>query len=329
MFNVKNKGLTDKIHEKRKCKRSSCRVYSSNLRRINNEFSKKPFTMNLNWLGTDAKTILDKIKKLANVNQQRNFVSSALVGFDLLNDQKNKDIYNEYLKKLNKKKAEMQRSGEMTTKQKANFLSLSQIKKLKRLLGREVNLARLYTRENVSKKDFQKIQRYLLLALYLELPPTRNDYADVTIITEKRFKGLDKKNSQNYLVTARGGYKLYWRNYKTSRTYGEIVVFIPKYSKSLQRLLVKHVKYLRKHFPENDALLLNQKFGRLSRNALTKYLQRMFKQYFKKNISTTMLRQIFLTSKYDKKALQEQQDTSRLMGHSITTQIADYIKKKE
>ena len=69
VINVKNKGLTDKIHEKRKCKRSSCRVYSSNLRRINNEFSKKPFTMNLSWLGTDAKTILDKIKKLANIKK--------------------------------------------------------------------------------------------------------------------------------------------------------------------------------------------------------------------------------------------------------------------
>ena len=40
-----------------------------------------------------------------------------------------------------------------------------------------------------------------------------------------------------------------------------------------------------------------------------------------------MLRQIFLTNKYNKKALEEQQDTSRLMGHSMKTQIADYIKK--
>ena len=326
MFNVKNKGLTDKIMNKRKCKRSSCRVYSSNLRRINKEFSQKPFTITLDWLKKDAKTILDKIKRLGNINQQRNFMSAGLIGFDLLNDNDNRAIWNDYLKKLNKKKAEMQRSGEMTSKQKAKYIDWKEILKLKRLLGREVNLARLYTRENVTKKDFNKIQRYLLLMLLTELPPNRNDYADVTIISDKSFDKLDKKNSENYLVTARGGYKILWNRYKTASTYGKILVFIPKYSKSLQRLLVKHIKYLRKHFPENDALLLNQNFGRLSRNALTKYLQRMFKQYFKKNISTTALRQIFLTSKYNKKALEEQQDTSRLMGHSMKTQIADYVK---
>ena len=326
---VVNKGLTDRIQEKRKCKRSSCRVYASNLRRINKEFSGKPFTINLSWLHADAKRILEKIKKLANVNQQRNFVSSALVGFDLLKDAENKEIFNQYLKKLNAKKAEMQRSGEMTSKQKAKYIDWKEILKLRRLLGREVNLARLYSRADVTRKDFLKIQRYLLLSLLTELPPTRNDYADVQIISEKDFNKLSKKNSDNFLVTARGGYKLYWRRYKTARTYGQILVFIPKHSKSLQRLLVKHIKYLRKHFPQNTALLLNQKFGKLSRNALTKYLQRMFKQYFKKSISTTMLRQIFLTSKYNKKELEEQQETSRLMGHSMKTQIADYIKKTD
>ncbi len=326
MFNVKNVGLTDKIMNKRKCKRSSCRVYSSNLRRMNKEFSKKPFTITLEWLKKDAKTILEKIKRLGNINQQRNFMSAGLIGFDVLNDTENRAIWNEYLKKLNKKKAEMQRSGDMTSKQKAKYIDWKEILKLKRLLGREVNLARLYTRQNVSKKDFNKVQRYLLLMLLTELPPNRNDYADVTIISEKKFDKLDNKTSENYLVTARGGYKILWNRYKTASTYGKILVFVPKYSKTLQRLLVKHVKYLRKHFPENDALLLNQNFGRLSRNALTKYLQRMFKQYFKKNISTTALRQIFLTSKYNKKALEEQQETSRLMGHSMKTQIADYVK---
>ncbi len=329
MFNVKNKGLTDKIQDKRKCKRSSCRVYASNLRRINKEFSTKPFTIDLGWLKTEANSILKKIQKLGNVNQQRNFVSAGLIGFDLLNEAEKKHSWNVYLKTLNQKKAEMQRSGEMTSKQKAKYIDWKEILKLKRLLGREVNLARLYSRPTVTKKDFMKIQRHLLLQIFTELPPTRNDYADIEIISEKSFNKLPKKNVNNYLVTARGGYKIYWNRFKTSNTYGQILVFVPKYSKSLQRLLVKHVKYLRKHFPDNDALLLNQNFGRLSRNALTKYLQRMFKQYFGKSISTTMLRQIFLTNKYNKKELQEQQDTSRLMGHSMRTQIADYIKKKE
>ena len=143
MFNVKNKGLTDKIMNKRKCKRSSCRVYSSNLRRINKEFSTKPFNIDLGWLKTDANSILKKIQKLGNVNQQRNFVSAGLIGFDLLNEDEKKHNWNVYLKTLNQKKAEMQRSGEMTSKQKAKYIDWKEILKLKRLIGREVNLARL------------------------------------------------------------------------------------------------------------------------------------------------------------------------------------------
>ena len=85
---INNKALTDRIMEKRKCKRSSCRVYSSNLRRINKEFSKQKFTVDLKWLQKDSKLILDKIKRMSNVNQQRNFVSASLVGYDLLKDTK-------------------------------------------------------------------------------------------------------------------------------------------------------------------------------------------------------------------------------------------------
>ena len=44
-----------------------------------------------------------------------------------------------------------------------------------------------------------------------------------------------------------------------------------------------------------------------------------------------MLRQIFLTNKYNKKGLEEiereKDDTARMMMHSRRTQLADYVKK--
>ena len=321
-----NVALVERIMNKRGCKRSSCRVYASTLRKINSEFSNKNFHANLKWLESDAPGILAKIKKLQNVNKQRNFVSSILVGLSVLDDKKQREVYNVYLKELNKKKAELQRSGVMTSKEKAKFVPFKEIIKLRRLLSREVNLARLYNRATVTKKDFLTIQRHFIISLLTYLPPVRNDYADVKIMTPKEFSAAEGKG-KNILVTARGGYKFYWRNYKTAGAYGQVVIFIPKYSKPMQRLIVKHVKYLRKHFPENNALLLNQNFGPLSRNAYTKYLQRMFKVYFKKNVSTTAIRQSFLTDRYDKKALEEQEDTARAMGHSTATQRRDYVKQ--
>ena len=102
--NVKNKTLVDRIQERRGCKRASCRVYASNLRRINKEFSGKKFNFDLKWLKADAGVILKKISKLQNVNTARNLMSSALVGFHLLKDEVNIQKYNTVLKVLNEKK---------------------------------------------------------------------------------------------------------------------------------------------------------------------------------------------------------------------------------
>ena len=52
----------------------------------------------------------------------------------------------------------------------------------------------------------------------------------------------------------------------------------------------------------------------------------MFKEFFKKSVSVTMLRHIFLTNKYDKKQLEEQAETSKFMMHS-QAMMKDYVKK--
>ena len=67
--------------------------------------------------------------------------------------------------------------------------------------------------------------------LLTELPPIRNEYADVTIISESNFKNLDAGDKENYLVTARGGYKLLWQKYKTASTYGKVIIFIQNIQK--------------------------------------------------------------------------------------------------
>ena len=64
----KNTVLVNRIQEKRKCKRSSCRVYASNLRKVHNEFSSGNFTADLKWLGRDSEKIMKGIRTLKNNN---------------------------------------------------------------------------------------------------------------------------------------------------------------------------------------------------------------------------------------------------------------------
>ena len=154
----------------------------------------------------------------------------------------------------------------------------------------------------------------------------RLDYATIRIITKNKFDQLANQSAENYLVTGRPQ-KIIFQKYKTFKTYGVVNIPIAKYSKPLQRLLQRHVRYLRENFPENDCLFLNQNLTCMSRNSLTKFLQRLFKEFFKKNVSVTMLRHIFLTDKYDKKQLEEQAETSKFMMHS-PSMMKDYVKKR-
>ena len=118
-INAKNKTLVDKIETKRGCRRSSCRVYASNLVRINREFSDKKMNPDLKWLSEDAEKILTKIKGLESINVARNLMSAAIIGLDIVNDDANKKKFNAVLKELNEKKNQLQKDGELTAKQKA------------------------------------------------------------------------------------------------------------------------------------------------------------------------------------------------------------------
>ena len=154
----------------------------------------------------------------------------------------------------------------------------------------------------------------------------RLDYATIRIVSKKKFDKLSDQTSENYLVTGRQ-LKIIFQKYKTSATYGVVNIPVAKYSRPLQRLLQRHVRYLRENFPENECLFLNQNLTCMSRNSLTKFLQRLFKEFFKKNVSVSMLRHIFLTDKYDKKQLEEQAETSKFMMHS-QSMMKDYVKKR-
>ena len=322
----KNVALVDLLEKKKKCKRSSCRTYASVLMRIHREFSKKKFNINLKWLSDDAGSILGKIKKLQNVNIQRNLVGTGLVALGILEDKKNQDIWNKYLKELNQQKAELMKSGELTGKQKSAWIDWKEIVKLRKMVNRRVNLTKLYERP-FNRKDFLVLQRLLILSLLTMLPGVaRLDYATIRIIGKKKFEKLPNQTAENYLVTG-PRMKIIFQKYKTAKTYGVVNIPVAKYSRPLQRLLQKHVRFLHENFPENDCLFLNQNLTCMSRNSLTKFLQRMFKEFFKKNVSVTMLRHIFLTNKYDKKQLEEQAETSKFMMHS-PAMMRDYVKKR-
>ena len=66
----------------------------------------------------------------------------------------------------------------------------------------------------------------------------------------------------------------------------------------------------------------------LTRNGISQLLLKTFKQRLGKNISTTMLRKIYLSSKYQN-VKEEMEKDAHIMGHSVETQQKVYVKEKE
>ena len=326
MISAKHQKLSDRIQKARNCKRSSARVYSSNLHRIQREFlSDTKYSQDLAWLKTNHKRLLTKLKKVENINTQRNLLAASLVGFDLLKMQDARKPYVEQIATLNEK--QKNQPADRTPKQEAKYVDWNRILKLRRLLTRTIRLGKYYTRKKLLRKEFQTLQQNLVLHLYTEIPPVRNDWSTVRFMTSSEWDDLteEEKTTDNILVLGRGAFHVYWADYKTVRKHGVIQQLIPK---KLQALLKKHIKFLKLHFPDNDHLLLGSSGAPMTRNGLTKFLQRLFYTHFRTKTSTSALRSIFLTHKFDKKVLDEHVDIAKAMHHTPAVAREFYLKNK-
>ena len=325
MISAKHQKLTDRIQKERDCKRSSARVYSSNLNRIHREFlAHTKYSQDLKWLKESHKGLLTKLKKVENLNTQRNLLAAALVGFDLLKETAAREPYVEQIAVLNEKQKS---APDRTPKQQAKHVDWNKIIKLRRLLTRTVRLGKYYTRKKLQRREFQVLQQNLVLHLYTQIPPVRNDWSTVRFMKVSEWDELseDEKTESNILVMGRGAYHVYWADYKTVKKHGVIQQVIPKV---LQSILKKHIKYLKLHFPDNEHLLLSSSGAPMTRNGLTKFLQRLFYTHFRTKTSTSALRAIFLTHKFDKKQLDEQVTIAKAMHHTPAVAREFYVKNK-
>lgn len=219
----------------------------------------------------------------------------------------NKEEYQKQMKddiSVYKKEVEKQ---ELNQKQKNNYLSQEEIKnKFKEL---EKNAKALYKKEQLTAKEKQQIQDYVILALTsgIFIPPRRSlDYC--------AFKISDIGETDNHLKKN----KLVFNTYKGSLKKGQQEVEIPK---ALQTILNKWIS-----INDTDYLLHDVNGNQLNNVKLNQRFNKMFG----KKAAVNMLRHSYLSEKFqDSIALEQQmQNTMQKMGSSID-QSKIYINKIE
>lgn len=210
------------------------------------------------------------------------------------------DDVKEYDQQINKQ--------EMTERQKEGYIPLSEVMGKFHALEKEV--APIMKKDTLDKKEFARVQLYVLLSCLLLIEPRRSlDY------TQFKLKGADE-TKDNYMKTEKRKPFFVFNQYKTAKKYGKQSLPIPaKLHKIIKRWSVLN--------PHEWLLMNTQLSNKISQTQLTHLLY----GFFEKPISTSMLRHIFLTDKYkDVPALAEMEKTAENMGHELSTALK-YVKK--
>ena len=316
---IETTNLAEEIKKARpNLKDNTIKQYEMNLNKLKKLFDSD----NYDFL-SNVDNVMNKIDNL-HFTTQRNFLNAIIVLLMALNHTEKYDkLLEEYGKKrddFNDKYDEEQKSGIISDKQSKNFATIEEVYDGINKMGEE--LKPVMKKKEFSKKELQLLQAYVLFNIYARLP-MRNDLAGMIAIKKRDYNKLseEEKKENNYLVIEKNGLFFVLNKYKTSKKYEELD--IPVEDKDLKKLLRY---YLRQN---GLGILFKTSTGKpITRIELSKILLKYSKKYMDKSISTTLLRKIYLSSKYGK--LKEELEADNLvMGHSKEVALNTYVKKAE
>lgn len=294
---MEGKGLSDKT-----IKNYITRMYFLN--------GRKPF-QSLTFL-RKHEDIIKYLRENYSVSSQKSFAGTILSVLSLVPNKVNdklKEVYNSFISDEDMEQYKKSKT-EKTEKQTDNWISQEEVRKIKDELQQEA--IKLSKKPELKIKEYDVVLKNALLSLYVNLPPRRaTDYALM-----KYSNGGDKKF--NYFTDKN---KFIFNNYKTSKTYGTQEVDVSK-----NKELMKDLKMYLKHRKSNPQEMFLVKASGKEFNAVND-ITRMLNAIFKKNISTNMLRSIYVSDKYGEMK-QGMIEDAEALGHAVSTQQNVYNKGK-
>jgi hypothetical protein len=295
--NLKNKQISE----------SSLNLYLKNIIRLNDGEEIK----NFNFL-KNTTTILDKIKDYK-PNTRRTYLISIV---SLLKQEpKFASLYDKYYKVLMEYNKDLKTNNDKSEKQTENWITQEEVlNKQKELMGVITEI-----KKKITMAQYYKLLNLVVLSLYTLQAPRRNlDYLKMCVIN-KYSPELSTVN--NYLDLSSSTF--IFRNFKTKKTYLDQVIPVSPELMAILKI------YLKNHPLKKDMkgkfcipLLVDLEGDSFNNsNEITRILNKIFG----KKIGSSMLRNIYLTSKYSNN-LKNLQDDADKMGTSTSTAQNQYIK---
>lgn len=288
---------------------NSINLYLRNLKKLNDNEDFK----NFNFLKKPEETF----KKIENLkdNTKRQYLIGVVSVLNSYGD-KYKVLRDKYYKLLKNITSEINKTPttEKTETQNKNWIEWNEVLEIQNTLKENLNGLK---KKSITERQYMDLLKYVLLSLYIEIPPRRNlDWLKMLIT----FNSDTKDDKYNYLDIKNK--QFIFNVYKTQKK-GQLIVDIPE---NLMEIINLYLKYqpnnTKTKNKENIAFLVYHNGLALNKvNSIT----RMLNKIFNKNVSSSMLRHIYLSNKYGD-TLKEQQKDAELMSHNLNTQ-KDYIKE--
>ena len=278
----------------------------------------KPFK-NLAFL-KNFDIVQNKLNELAD-STQKTYLACMTSALSTVKDKvAYKKTYNHWHEKMMESaKADREKdTSEKTVKEDKNWMSWKDVLAVRAELEKKVDA--LQNNKMITNEQYDVILHDVILSLYTELPPRRNqDYQHMFVVK----KWTDKEpTDRNYLD--HDGKQFVFNVYKTAKTHGQQKIAIPE---SLWNVIKVYLKFHPTHkgskkFASSFAFLVSADGSALTAvNAITRVLNKVFG----KNVAASMLRHIYLSDKYNVTEMKKDADA---MGHSMTEQ-REYLKADE
>jgi hypothetical protein len=304
------KKLVEKFKQKN-ISDSSIKFYIRNLQKLNDNKN----INNFNFL-KKYDTIIDKLKD-KKPNTQRNYIISIVSSLSN-SPTPEKALYDKYyklMKNYNDTLKQKEQENQKSETQKENWTEWDNILGIYEELKNET----YKLKGNLNKEDYNLLLKFLVLSLYVLLPPRRNkDYQNMNII-----KGKEKQDDKiNYLDL--NNYEFIFNDYKTSKKYGQQKIKIdnPELKKNIDLYLKFYPNPEIKKKSFSLPFLVNFEGQKLDKiNSITLLLNKIFG----KKISSSMLRTIYLSNKYSEERKKQLKD-AKDMGNSVNVQQSNYVK---
>lgn len=280
---------------------ATIRTYSSLLKGLFYKAHEKSVEFNPDWF-KHSEPVIEILKDKTPQTRKTN-----LAAIIVLLDGKGCEPYTKLMNTDADYTKEQYMKQEKTDKQKTNWMSFDEVQSLWRDKYESVKHL-LNSKKSLDSSQVRQLVLFMILTLTsgVYFPPRRSEWVSMKI------KDYNKEKD-NYICMKTN--QFVFNQYKTAKSLGQEVVPFPK---EFRVILLKYLKHI-----DNPYLIFNSQGNELTNVQLTQQLNSIFG----KNISTSMLRHIYLTAKFENMpSLKELKSTADSLGHSVETMM-EYIKK--